>query len=44
MINITGFTFLPIHDFVPQKATITDGNQNARYIALSNGENNNYDN
>ena len=44
MINITGFTFIPIHDFVPQKAKITDGNQNARYIALSNGENNNYDN
>jgi len=36
MINITGFTFIPIHSFVPQKS--------GRFIALSNGQNNNYDN
>ena len=45
MINVTGFEFIPIHNFVPQTATISEnGSQNARYIALSNGENNNYDN
>ena len=43
MIKVTGFEFIPIHDFVPRRATITGGSQDTRYIALNNGYNNNYD-
>jgi hypothetical protein len=57
IINVGGFTFKPIHDFVPnvQKNIFADTNQEGsntqgdlstfgseRYIALSNGYNNNY--
>ena len=35
MINVTGFNFIPIQDFVPQKG--------GRFIALTDGQNNNYD-
>jgi len=67
MIKVTGFTFTPIHTFVPRKQTNTyggdgvstgrrDGENNPiygdqvsifgpeRFIALSTGDNNNYDN
>ena len=41
MIKVTGFAFTPIQEFLPSKAkSIT--NQKQRYIALSNGRNNNY--
>jgi hypothetical protein len=40
MIKVTGFAFTPIQEFLPSKAkSIT--NQKQRYIALSNGRNNN---
>ena len=50
MIKVTGMTFTPIQKFLPQKvkpsaANGMDGNQviDERFIALSNGFNNNYD-
>ena len=57
IINVSGFSFKPIHDFVPslqknifantnQEGTNTQGDLSTfgpeRYIALSNGYNNNY--
>ena len=54
MIRVTGFTFIPIHDFVPRRqlnsyANSKNGINNTvsafghqRYIALKNGYNNNY--
>jgi hypothetical protein len=50
MIKVTGFTFTPIHNFVPSKQILTFDNTgitgygSERFIALSNGINNNYDN
>jgi hypothetical protein len=42
-IDVSGFTFVPIHNFLPSKVNnISSPTQ--RYIALSNGVNNNYDN
>ena len=44
MIKVTGFSFTPIQEFVPQKSLFNkEGAQLQRYIALSNGRNNNYD-
>jgi len=41
MIKVSGFTFTPIHTFLPEKPN--DANHpNTRFIALSNGVNNNY--
>jgi len=50
MINVTGFSFIPIHNFVPSKQTIIFDDKTKepfsygpqRYIALSNGASNNY--
>ena len=54
MIRVTGFNFIPIHDFVPRRqlnsyANSKNGINNTvsafgrqRYMALSNGYNNNY--
>jgi len=55
LIKVTGFNFIPIHNFVPRLQqnnfgtlnpdnVLIDGNTYGpeRYIALSNGENNNY--
>ena len=45
ILKVTGFSFTPIHDFIPSKQTINapDGNVigfgNQKYIALSNTEN-----
>jgi hypothetical protein len=61
IIRVTGFSFTPIHNFVPRKQQLTFTNKNTpgsvnddtgfvqsydneRFIALSNGINNNYDN
>jgi hypothetical protein len=61
IIRVTGFNFIPIQNFVPQKQKLTFSDNNTigstdsptgfvnkngpeRYIALSNGQNNNYDN
>ena len=51
IIKVSGFSFIPIHNFVPQKQNnIFDDQGNLidygpeRYIALSDGSNNNYDN
>ena len=49
--KVTGFSFTPIHNFRPSKQQLTfggPGNEvtkygNERYLALSNGLNNNYD-
>ena len=46
MIKVTGFSFTPIHTFIPEvqkKGTGTLGNGLQRYIALSDGRHNNYD-
>ena len=53
MIKVTGFTFTPIHTFVPRKQVNDYKFKNTndevssfgpeRYIALSTGDNNNYD-
>jgi hypothetical protein len=45
MIKVSGFSFIPIQSFVPQKALFDKKTnaQTARYIALNNGTNNNYD-
>ena len=41
MIKVSGFSFTPIHTFLPEKPN--DANQpNSRFIALTNGINNNY--
>tara|TARA_R110002126_G_scaffold15234_10_gene62740 strand:+ start:108 stop:2381 length:2274 start_codon:yes stop_codon:yes gene_type:complete len=45
MIKVSGFSFTPIHTFIPQvqkKGTGTLGNGPEQYIALSNGGDNNY--
>jgi hypothetical protein len=53
VIKVSGFNFIPIHTFVPRKQLVeynpdgnvlTDKNKYGpeRYIALSNGDNNNY--
>tara|TARA_B110000858_G_scaffold125016_1_gene142476 strand:+ start:14618 stop:17407 length:2790 start_codon:yes stop_codon:yes gene_type:complete len=42
MIKITGFSFTPIQEFLPQKLQSLTA-QKERYIALNNGRNNNYD-
>jgi hypothetical protein len=48
MIKVSGFSFTPIHRFIPQvqkKSTGgTLGNGLQRYIALNDGRHNNYDN
>ncbi|MDA7616742.1 hypothetical protein N8579_00025 [bacterium] len=51
MIKVTGFNFIPIHEFVPrtqQNKFNSDGKLTSfgkeRYIALDNGVNSNYDN
>ena len=51
-MKVTGFTFTPIHEFVPRKQQLTfplagetgnvQGFGNERYIALENGTSNNY--
>jgi hypothetical protein len=49
-INVSSFSFTPIHNFVPQKQGLTfaggegkvTGFGQQRYIALSNGSNTNY--
>jgi hypothetical protein len=51
-IKVSGFSFIPIHTFVPRKQLIEYTNGNGlvdnnkygpeRYIALNNGDNNNY--
>lgn len=48
IIRVSGFNFFPIHNFRPQKQGLSFGKNKIsygpeRYIALSNGENNNYD-
>jgi hypothetical protein len=60
IIRVTGFNFIPIQNFVPQKQKLTfapiselgainndvgfvEINGSERYIALNNGQNNNYD-
>jgi hypothetical protein len=52
MIRVTGFTFTPIHNFVPRKQQLTfpqngignvQGFEDERYIALANRSSNNYD-
>ena len=48
IIKVTGFSFTPIHTFLPEKpndanfATDGQGNKSSRFIALSNGVNSNY--
>ena len=43
MIKVTGFQFIPIQDFIPQKSEFnSDGKQTSKFISLSNGNNNNY--
>jgi len=45
MIKVTGFSFTPIHRFIPQvqkKGTGTLGNGPQRYIALQDGYDSNY--
>jgi len=41
LIKVTGFNFIPIHDFVPRLQKEVNGS--SRYIALSDGANNNYE-
>ena len=49
IIKVSGFSFTPIHTFLPEKpndanfATDGNGNRSSRFIALSNGVNSNYD-
>jgi hypothetical protein len=49
IIEVSGFSFTPIHTFLPEKpndanfATDGNGNKSSRFIALSNGVNDNYD-
>ena len=49
IIEVSGFSFTPIHTFLPEKpndanfATDGNGNKSSRFIALSNGVNSNYD-
>lgn len=43
MIKVTSLSFTPIHTFLPQKVKNISSYSGERYIALSNGENNNYD-
>jgi hypothetical protein len=40
MIKVSGFEFIPIPDFMPQRQTTENGS--SRFISLSNGANNNY--
>jgi hypothetical protein len=41
MINVSGFSFTPIHTFLPEKSN-DPNNPRSKFIALSNGVNNNY--
>ena len=41
VIKVTGFSFTPIHTFLPEKPN-NPNNPNSKFIALSNGVNNNY--
>jgi len=41
-IDVSGFTFIPIHNFLPSRITDVTNKPTQRYIALSNGENDNY--
>jgi hypothetical protein len=41
MIKVSGFEFIPIPNFIPQRQTVENGS--SRYISLSNGAGNNYD-
>jgi hypothetical protein len=41
VINVSGFSFTPIHTFLPEKPNKAN-NPNSKFIALSNGVNNNY--
>jgi hypothetical protein len=41
-IDVSGFTFVPIHNFLPSRITDVTNKPTQRYIALSNGENDNY--
>jgi hypothetical protein len=47
IIKVTGFQFIPIHNFVPRKQKYDETNERPfgpqRYIALQNAFNNNYD-
>ncbi len=44
MIKVTGFTFQPIHNFLVQKQSGTDGSyDNERYINLTNGNTSGYE-
>ena len=40
MIKVSGFEFIPIPNFMPQRQTTENGS--SRFISLSNGANNNY--
>jgi hypothetical protein len=42
IIKVTGFTFIPIHTFRPEVQGFANQNDTKRFIALSNGANNNY--
>ena len=41
MIKVSGFSFTPIHTFLPEKPDDAN-NPNTKFIALANGANNNY--
>jgi len=41
MIRVSGFSFTPIHTFLPQKPNVAN-NPTSKFIALSNGVNTNY--
>ena len=41
VIKVSGFSFTPIHTFLPEKPNNAN-NPNSKFIALSNGVNNNY--
>jgi hypothetical protein len=42
LIKVSGFNFIPIHDFVPRLVQNIGLGTKEKYIALSNGEGNNY--
>ena len=44
IIKVSGFNFIPIHRFRPGVQNYADQNDIKRFIALSNGTNNNYSN
>ena len=41
MIKVSGFSFTPIHTFLPEKPDDAN-NPSSKFIALANGANNNY--